>query len=178
VEVGGFSFAKDAGLAARIVRDVKRRTTLPVIAKLAPNVTDITEIARAVACEGADILSLINTTLGMAIDWRARRPVLGGVHGGFSGPALKPIALYQVYTVACASSLPLIGIGGIETADDVLEFIAAGATAVQVGTATFRDPGVIARIIAQLPAKLQQAGLGHILELRGAALPAATSASH
>ncbi|MEW6741976.1 MAG: dihydroorotate dehydrogenase [Planctomycetota bacterium] len=164
---GGLPFAKDACLTHEVIRLVRGRTSLPVIAKLSPNVTDVRPIAQAAAEAGADALSLINTPLGMSVDWRARRPVLGGIYGGLSGPAVKPLALYHVWQVAREARLPVIGVGGIETADDVLEFIVAGATAVQVGTATFRDPLVIARIVAELPLRLREAGAERVTELRG-----------
>ncbi len=121
---------------------MRKACSLPILAKLTPNVTDITAIARAAEAGGADALSLINTCLGMAVDWRRRRPVLGNVLGGLSGPAIKPIALRIVYQVAQAVKIPLVGIGGIATVDDVMEFLVAGATAVQIGTANFYNPTV------------------------------------
>ncbi len=123
-----------------MTKTVLRKTTLPVIVKLTPNVTDIVAVARAVVDAGADALCLINTVQGMAIDVRTRRPVLSTVFGGLSGPAIKPIALRMVYQVAGAVDVPVVGCGGIRTGEDAIEFIMAGATAVEVGTATFADP--------------------------------------
>jgi dihydroorotate dehydrogenase (NAD+) catalytic subunit len=140
---------------------------LPIIAKLTPNVTRITEIAQAAADGGADAISLINTVLGMAIDWRRRRPILGNVLGGLSGPAIKPIALRCVYQVAQAVDTPLIGIGGIGTIDDVLEFLVAGASAVQIGTANYYDPTVTMKLLDALPAALAAAGVSSVRELVG-----------
>ena len=140
VTSGGIEFGSDAGAAARVTATVKEATSLPVIVKLSPNVADITEIALAVCEAGADALCLINTVRGMAIDKNKRRPSLGNIVGGLSGPAIKPIALYTVYKVAEVAKIPIIGCGGISCADDALEFIMAGASAVQVGTATFNNP--------------------------------------
>ena len=122
--------------------------------------TDITEIARAAEAGGADALSLVNTCLGMAVDWRRRRPMLGNVLGGLSGPAIKPIALRIVYQVARAVKIPLVGIGGIATVDDVMEFLVAGATAVQIGTANFYNPKASMQILDALPAALAELGAG------------------
>ncbi len=137
----------------------------PIIAKLTPNVTDIAQIARAAEAGGADAISLINTCLGMAIDWRRRRPLLGNVMGGLSGPAIKPIALRCVYQVAQAVKTPLIGIGGIATIDDVMEFLVAGATAVQIGTANFYNPTVSMKILDALPGRAG-AKLGDLVDQR------------
>jgi dihydroorotate dehydrogenase (NAD+) catalytic subunit len=137
------------------------------MAKLTPNVTRIADVARGAADGGADAISLINTVLGMAIDWRRRKPLLGNVMGGLSGPAIKPIALRCVHQVRQAVSTPLVGIGGIATIDDVMEFIVAGATAVQVGTANYYDPTVSTRLVAELPAALNQAGVSTVSELVG-----------
>src|SRR6185312_8209570 len=142
-------------------------TTTPIIAKLTPNVTSIPAIAKAAAAGGADALSLINTCLGMAIDWRRRRPMLGNVMGGLSGPAIKPIALRAVYQAAQAVKTPLIGIGGIATVDDVMEFLIAGATAVQIGTANYYDPHITMKLTAALPKALEHLGANSVPEIVG-----------
>ncbi|MEN8140952.1 MAG: dihydroorotate dehydrogenase [Thermodesulfobacteriota bacterium] len=167
VKKGGVAFGTQPAMAAKVTRAVRRATSKPVIVKLSPNVTDITEIARAVAHEGADGLSLINTLLGMAIDARSRRPKLANVVGGLSGPAIKPVALRMVYQVAQATDLPIIGIGGISTASDVVEFLIAGASAVQVGTANFINPGVSGQLVDELRNFLEQEGLDSVRELTG-----------
>jgi dihydroorotate dehydrogenase (NAD+) catalytic subunit len=161
----GVDFAADAMLCGKLVAEVRRRCSLPILAKLTPNVTSVPMIAQAAADAGADALCLINTVLGMGIDWRKRKPLLGNVTGGLSGPAIKPIALRCVYQAAKAVSIPIIGIGGIATIDDVMEFIVAGATAVQIGTANYYDPGVTMRLIDELPAALATAGVKSVTEL-------------
>lgn len=171
VAAGGMFFGCDPDLAAEVTAAVRAVTTLPVIVKLTPNVTDIVTIARAVADAGADALSLINTLLGMAIDIRRRRPVLGNSTGGLSGPAVKPIAVRMVYQVAASVDLPIIGLGGISTLDDALEFFLAGATAVQVGTATFVNPTAMGDLVDGLPAWLAREGFGSIREIVGLANP-------
>jgi dihydroorotate dehydrogenase (NAD+) catalytic subunit len=140
---------------------------LPLLAKLTPNVTRIADIARGASDGGADAISLINTVLGMAVDWRRRRPLLGNVMGGLSGPAIKPIALRCVYQVAQAVTIPLVGIGGIATIDDVMEFLVAGASAVQVGTANYYDPSVTMRLLDELPEALRQLGASSVGEVVG-----------
>ena len=140
VKKGGMQFGTDPRMAARATKAVRQSTSLPLIIKLSPNVTDIVAVARAVEEAGADSISLINTLTGMAIDVKSRRPKLGNVTGGLSGPAIKPVALHMVYRVAEAVKVPVIGIGGIMDADDAIEFILAGATAVEVGTATLVNP--------------------------------------
>ena len=169
VSAGGIAFGEDAEAAAEATRAVKSNTTLPVIVKLSPNVTDITEIACAVAEAGADAISLINTLKGMAIDTLSRKPVLGNVCGGLSGPAIKPVALYMVYQVARAVKVPVIGCGGIATANDALEFIMAGATAVQVGTANFANPCTPLDILEGLERFMKKEGIRNLSELIGAA---------
>ena len=164
---GGVDFGADAAMCQRLVSGVREACSLPVIAKLTPNVTRITDIARAAEDGGADAISLINTVLGMAIDWRRRRPMLGNVMGGLSGPAIKPIALRCVYQVAQAVKSPLVGIGGIATIDDVMEFLVAGATAVQIGTANYYDPTVTMKLVDALPAALNAAGVTSVRELVG-----------
>ena len=163
----GVDFGADPSMCSRLVAACRQATELPIIAKLTPNVTSIASIARAASEAGADAISLINTVLGMAIDWRKRRPILGNVLGGLSGPAIKPIALRCVYQVAQAVKTPLIGIGGIATIDDVMEFFVAGATAVQIGTANYYDPTVTMKLVDALPAALREAKVSSIRELVG-----------
>ncbi|MBQ3577890.1 MAG: dihydroorotate dehydrogenase [Firmicutes bacterium] len=151
VHGGGMTFGTDPKAAASVVGAVKKVTTKPVIIKLTPNVTDITAIARACEAEGADGISLINTLLGMRIDLKTRRPVIANVMGGFSGPAVFPVALRMVYQVAKAVKVPVIGIGGVSTAEDVIEMMLAGATAVEVGAANLVDPMACKNIIDDLP---------------------------
>jgi len=153
---GGIDFATDATMCERVVSGTRKVCSLPVLAKLTPNVTAIAAIARAAEAGGADAISLINTCLGLAVDWRRRRPRLGAGMGGLSGPAIKPIALRAVYQVARAVKVPVVGIGGIASVDDVMEFLVAGATAVQVGTANFYNPGVSIEILEALPAALAE----------------------
>jgi dihydroorotate dehydrogenase (NAD+) catalytic subunit len=164
---GGVDFGADAPMCRQVVADVRRQCPLPVIAKLTPNVTRIADIAKAAADGGTDAISLINTVLGMAVNWRKRRPMLGNVLGGLSGPAIKPIALRCVYQVAQAVDIPLIGVGGIATIDDVMEFLVAGATAVQLGTVNFYDPTVSMRILDELPGALEEAGVRSIRDVVG-----------
>jgi dihydroorotate dehydrogenase (NAD+) catalytic subunit len=164
---GGLDFATDPGLTRRVVAGVRRVCPLPILAKLTPNVTDITGIARAAIDGGADAVSLVNTFVGMAVDWRRRRPVLGNVTGGLSGPAIKPLALRAVWQVARRVGAPVVGIGGISTLDDVMEFLVAGATAVQLGTVNFFDPTAAPRIVAALPEALGRLGAGSVREVIG-----------
>jgi len=169
VAVGGMLFGQDPKQAAAVTRTATRKTTLPVIVKLTPNVTDVVAVARAVADAGADAICLINTVQGMAIDIRSRRPVLSTVFGGLSGPAIKPIALRMVYQVAGAVDVPVVGCGGIRSGEDAIEFIMAGATAVQVGTATFANPRAPLEVLEGVERFLAQAGVKDISELVGAA---------
>jgi dihydroorotate dehydrogenase (NAD+) catalytic subunit len=164
---GGVDFGTDPTACETVVAGVRKACSVPILAKLTPNVTDITRIARAAESGGADAISLINTCLGMAINWRRRRPILGRIVGGLSGPAIKPIALRAVYQVAAAVKVPLVGIGGIATIDDVMEFLVAGATAVQIGTANFYDPTVSMRLLEALPAALAQLGARCVSEIVG-----------
>jgi dihydroorotate dehydrogenase (NAD+) catalytic subunit len=164
---GGVDFATDPAITRRVVSGVRQVCPLPIIAKLTPNVTNIVPIAQAAAEAGADAVSLINTFVGMAIDWRKRRPVLGNVTGGLSGPAIKPLALRLVWQVARHVTIPIIGIGGIATLDDVMEFLVAGASAVQIGTANFYDPDVAPRLVDQLPGALRQLGAATVREVIG-----------
>ncbi len=166
---GGMEFGQSPETAAEVTRAVKSQTALPVIVKLTPNVTDIVPIAQAVARAGADALSLINTVVGMAIDITQRKPFLGGVSGGLSGPAIKPIALYMVYRVSQAVEVPVIGCGGISCADDALEFIMAGATAVQIGTANLVDPNAPLEVVEGIARFMEREGIKDIAELVGMA---------
>lgn len=166
VKEGGLEFSTSPPLAESLVGAVKKASAFPVIAKLSPNVTDIVAVARAAVDGGADVLSLINTYRGVAIDWRRRRPVLGGVTGGLSGPCVKPLALYLVWEVASRlPATPVIGIGGVQTAEDVLQFMAAGARAVQVGTAHFVDPTVTLGILRDLQAILSREGISRVRDV-------------
>ncbi len=165
---GGIDFATDPRRTADVVQAVRQASRYPVIAKLTPNVTDVTSIARAAAEAGADAVSLVNTYLGMAIDWRRKRPILGNVVGGLSGPAIKPLALRAVFAVARSVQIPVIGIGGIAGLDDVMEFLLAGAAAVQIGTANFYDPSVTMRILDGLPEAVQSLGARSVGDVVGA----------
>ncbi len=164
---GGVDFGTDPILAAEVVRTVREACRLPIIAKLTPNVTSVVPIARAVADAGCDAVSLINTFQGMAIDWKRQRPVLGNVLGGLSGPAIKPLALRIVWQVAQQVKIPIIGIGGIQSIDDVMEFLVAGATAVQVGTANFYNPGIAEQLVDELLPALQQLRAASVSEIVG-----------
>lgn len=150
VKEGGAAFGTDPAQAAAVTRAVKDATTLPVIVKLSPNVTDIVSIAKAVEDAGADSISLINTLLGIAIDTRTRRPILGNITGGLSGPAIKPVALRMVWQTAKAVKIPVCGLGGIMTGEDAIEFMMAGASTVQVGTANLADPTAMERIVNEM----------------------------
>jgi dihydroorotate dehydrogenase (NAD+) catalytic subunit len=163
----GLDFATDPELTRRIVAGVRRVCPLPIIAKLTPNVTNVVPIAQAAADAGADAVSLINTFVGMAIDWRRRRPILGNITGGLSGPAIKPLALRLVWQVAKSVRIPVIGIGGIATIDDVMEFLIAGATAVQIGTANFYNPQGAMLLADQLDEQLTEAGVKSVMDLVG-----------
>ena len=154
-------------MCEKVVSGVRRACRHPILAKLTPNVTDVTEIARGAEAGGADAISLINTCLGMAIDWRRRRPRLGNVLGGLSGPAIKPIALRMVYQVARAVRVPLVGIGGIATIDDCMEFLVAGATAIQVGTVNFYSPTAATEIVDALPGALAELGATCVADVVG-----------
>ncbi|HTK77523.1 MAG TPA: dihydroorotate dehydrogenase [Gemmataceae bacterium] len=162
---GGIDFATDPGVTRRIVRACRDACPLPLLAKLTPNVTDIVPIAKAAADGGADAVTLVNTFVGIAIDWRKKKPILGNVTGGLSGPAIKPLALRLVWQVAKTKAVPVIGVGGIATLDDVMEFLVAGATAVQLGTVNFYDPTAAQRIVDGLPAALKQLGAKSIREV-------------
>jgi dihydroorotate dehydrogenase (NAD+) catalytic subunit len=152
----GIDLGIDPEMCRQVVAGCRAACRLPIIAKLTPNVANIAAIAGAAADGGADAISAINTVLGMAVDWRRRRPMLGNVVGGLSGPAIKPIALRCVYQIARAVKIPVIGIGGIATIDDVMEFLIAGATAVQIGTANFYNPTVSMKLLDELPAAMAE----------------------
>lgn len=169
VKSGGMEFGTDPKAAASVTRAVKKASSLPVIVKLTPNVTSIVEIAEAVAEAGADALCLINTLRGMAIDVSARKPSLGNICGGLSGPAIKPVALYMVYQVAGRVKVPIVGCGGIMSAQDALEFIMAGASAVEVGTAQFVNPRALLDVLEGIEEFMQRQGVKEISELVGAA---------
>lgn len=169
IDAGGMEFGKSPELAAKVTATVKAGTSLPVIVKLSPNVTDIVEIALAVAEAGADAVSLINTVKGMAMDITTRKPVLGNTIGGLSGPAIKPIALYMVYKVSGAVDIPVIGCGGIMTGNDGLEFLMAGATAIQVGTANLSSPGAALDVLRGIEAFMETEEITQITDLIGVA---------
>jgi dihydroorotate dehydrogenase (NAD+) catalytic subunit len=164
---GGTDFATSPEVTGRIVRGARNVCPLPLLAKLTPNVTDVVPVARAAAEAGADAVSLVNTFVGMAVDWRRRRAVLGNQTGGLSGPAIKPLALRLVWQVARHVPVPVVGVGGIATLDDAMEFLVAGASAVQLGTVNFYDPTAAARIVDGLPAALAQLGAGSVREVVG-----------
>jgi dihydroorotate dehydrogenase (NAD+) catalytic subunit len=170
---GGVDFGTRPESCREVVQAVREATRLPLLAKLTPNVTDIVAIAQAAEEGGADALTLINTLLGMAVDWRGRRPLLGNVLGGLSGPAIKPVALRCVYQVSRAVALPVVGVGGISSVDDVMEFLVAGAAAVQLGTANFYNPTVSMQILDQLPAAVASLGARQLADVSGSlTLPA------
>jgi dihydroorotate dehydrogenase (NAD+) catalytic subunit len=168
IKAGGAEFGANPDSAAEVTAAVKAATSLPVLVKLTPNTADIAQVARAVAKAGADAISLINTPRGMVIDITQRQPLLGNIFGGLSGPAIKPIALYMVYSVAGAVKVPVIGGGGITTADDALEFIMAGASAIQVGTANFSNPRAPLDVLEGIEKFMKKEGIKDIAELIGA----------
>ncbi len=167
VKQGGVLFGSDPQAAAKVISEVRKVTSLPLIAKLTPNVTDIVSVARATEDAGVDALSLINTLLGMAIDVETKKPKLANMTGGLSGPAIKPVALVMVWKVAGAVKVPVVGIGGILSAEDALEFLVAGASAVQVGTGNFIDPQCTTKIIHGLDQYCQEKGIARISEIVG-----------
>ncbi len=164
---GGIDYGVDPRLCEKLVKILRKYTTLPFAVKLTPNVTNIAEIAKAAEAGGANMISAINTCSGLAVDWRRRKPILGNGFGGLSGPAIKPIALRCVRQINRAVEIPVIGIGGISSLDDVMEFIVAGASAVQIGTANFAQPDLTMRILRDLPAALEEAGVSSVAELVG-----------
>jgi dihydroorotate dehydrogenase (NAD+) catalytic subunit len=167
VKAGGVAFGVDPDAAGQVVSEVRRKTTKTLIVKLSPNVTDVTAIAKRVIGEGADALSLINTITGMAIDVDKRRPILANITGGLSGPAIKPVALRMVWQVCQTVEVPVIGIGGITTARDALEFLIAGASAIQVGTANFINPAATMDIIGGIEDYLKEHNLDRLTDLIG-----------
>ena len=167
VKHGGMAFGTTTAGASEVVSAVRKAWPRHLMVKLSPNVTDITELARAAEASGADSLSLINTMLGMAVDVERRRPMLSTVTGGLSGPAVKPVAVRMVWQTAKAVNIPIVGLGGIRTGDDALEFIMAGATAVQVGTANFLDPATTMRVIDRLNEYCVRHNVSNINSLRG-----------
>jgi len=169
---GGMEFGQDARVAADVTAACVRATTLPIIVKLTPNVTDITAVARAVVDVGADALCVVNTLQAMSIDAFARRPRIARTFAGLSGPAMKPVALRMVWQVCGAVDVPVIGCGGIMSGTDAVEFLMAGATAVQVGTATFRDPLAPVRVLDEMAAFMRDQGFGAVRDLVGAGRPA------
>ena len=170
VRHGGMAFGTDPAAVEEVTKAVKAVTHKPVYMKLSPNVTDIAAIAKACAAGGADGITLINTLLGMVIDPRTGKPIVSTKMSGFSGPAIKPVALRMVYQVAQAVDLPIIGVGGIATADDVIEFMSAGASAIQVGAQNLVDPFACPNIINELPKKMDEYGIGSLKEIIGRSL--------
>lgn len=164
---GGVDYGTDPALCEAVVAGCRAACEHPLLAKLTPNVANIPRMAQAAEAGGADAISLINTCLGMAVDWRRRRPLLGNVMGGLSGPAIKPIALRAVFQAARAVKIPVVGIGGIATIDDVMEFLVAGASAVQLGTVNFYNPTVSMQILDALPAALAELGASSVREIVG-----------
>jgi len=169
IRAGGAEFGASPKSAARVTTAVKAATSLPILVKLTPNTSDIAEVAMAVAEAGADAISLINTLKGIAIDVTKRRPLLGSISGGLSGPAIKPVALYMVYEVAGAVEVPVIGCGGITTASDAIEFIMAGASAIQVGTASFTNPRAPLDVLEGIEKFMKKEGIEDITKLIGIA---------
>jgi dihydroorotate dehydrogenase (NAD+) catalytic subunit len=173
----GVDLGTDPEMCRRVVEGVRTATDRPVLAKLTPNVTDIVAIARGARDGGADAVTVINTCQGMAVDWRRRRPLLGNVVGGLSGPAIKPIALRCVHQIRRAVDIPIVGVGGIMTIDDCMEFFVTGASAVQIGTASFAEPVVSARLLDELPAALAALNAARLADVVGTLeLPAAKAA--
>jgi dihydroorotate dehydrogenase (NAD+) catalytic subunit len=168
VKSGGIEFGQNPVVLAELVRAVRRSTAGPLLVKLSPNVTDIAEMARVCEGEGADAISLINAVQGLEVDPETRRPVLSNVLGGLSGPAIRPIALRMVWQASRAVSLPICGIGGITSAEDVVKFLLCGATAVQIGTANYLGPAVTARVLADLEAYLVRHGINRVSDVVGA----------
>jgi len=169
IKAGGAEFGANAKTAARVTTAVRAATSLPILVKLTPNTGDITEVARAVVAAGADAITAVNTLKGIAIDINKRRPLLGNIVGGLSGPAIKPVALYMVYQIARAVEVPVIGCGGITTASDAIEFIMAGASAIQVGTASFTNPRAPLEVLEGIEGFMAKEGVKDIAELIGVA---------
>lgn len=171
VKQGGIAFGTCPITAAKVVKEVKRSTSKPIITKLSPNVADIVEMALAVEDAGTDAISLINTLVGMKIDIKKQKPVLGNVIGGLSGPAIRPVAVRMTYQVAQRVKIPIIGMGGIMTAEDALEFILAGADAVAIGTGSFVDPTTVEKVTNGISSYLESGGFSSIKDIKGLALP-------
>ena len=171
VKQGGIAFGVDSNMVERITSEVKKHSEIPIIVKLSPNVTDISEMAIAAEAGGADALSLINTLLGMRIDIKTRRPILHNNTGGLSGPAVKPVAVRMVWQVKNSVSIPIIGMGGISTGDDAIEFMLAGATAVAVGTACFMDPFAPINVLNGIESYMKENKIEDVNELVGAVKP-------
>ncbi|MDQ0206418.1 dihydroorotate dehydrogenase [Alkalicoccobacillus murimartini] len=167
VKKGGIAFGTIPEVAAELTREVKRVSSVPVYVKLSPNIADIVTMAKAVEAAGADGLSMINTLLGSRIDIRTRKPILANQYGGLSGPAIKPVAIRMIHQVSQAVEIPIIGMGGVQTIEDVIEFMLAGASAVAVGTANFVDPTICPTLIQKLPAMLDELGVDSVEELIG-----------
>jgi dihydroorotate dehydrogenase (NAD+) catalytic subunit len=167
VKTGGIAFGTIPEVAKELTKKVKEVSSVPVYVKLSPNVSNIVEMAKAVEAGGADGLTMINTLIGMRLDLKTGRPVLANNTGGLSGPAIKPVAIRMIYEVSQHVNIPIIGMGGVQSAEDVIEFFYAGASAVAVGTANFVDPLVCPKIIEQLPALLNELGFDHISECTG-----------
>jgi|SRR5579884_2946534 len=172
IAAGGYCFGWDPDMSAEVTRAVRAATTLPLVVKLSPGAIDIASVAVAVEEAGADAISLINTLVGMAIDVKARRPTLANLTGGLSGPAIKPIAVRMVYQVAAAVTIPIVGMGGITTLDDALEFFMVGASAIQMGTAIFVTPSAPLALIDDLAAWMEREGVSRLDEIVGVAHPA------
>lgn len=166
VKHGGIAFGTDPEVACRLTKAVKEVASVPVYVKLSPNVTDIVPIAKAIEKGGADGFTMINTLLGMRIDLKTRQPILANRTGGLSGPAIKPVAIRLINQVAAVSELPIIGMGGVQTVDDVLEMFMAGASAVAVGTANFTDPYICPKLIKELPIRMAELGIESLEQLR------------
>lgn len=166
VKHGGMLFGTDPEIAYQLTKAVKAVSAVPIYVKLTPNVTDIVVIAKAIESAGADGFSMINTLMGMRIDLKTRRPILANQTGGLSGPAVKPVAIRLIHQVAGVTDLPIIGMGGVQTVDDVLEMFMAGASAVAVGTANFTDPFICPKLIEQLPARMAELGIESLEQLR------------
>ena len=167
----GVDFGSNPELCEKVVRDVREHCSLPVLTKLTPNVTNIVELAAAAAAGGTDAVCLTNTLLGMAVDWRKQRPLLGNNVGGLSGPAIKPVSLRCVYQVAQAVDIPIVGIGGIATLQDCMEFFVAGASAIQIGTANYYDPTITMTILDALPAAVAELGTNKFASIVGTIKP-------
>ncbi|EAE6034265.1 dihydroorotate dehydrogenase [Listeria monocytogenes] len=166
VKHGGIAFGTDPEVAHRLTKAVKNVATVPVYVKLSPNVSDIVSIAQAIEAAGADGLTMINTLLGMRIDLKTRKPIIANGTGGLSGPAIKPVAIRMIHQVRAVSNIPIIGMGGVQTVDDVLEFLIAGADAVAVGTMNFTDPFICPKLISELPKRMDELGISSLQELK------------